>query len=75
METVNILLLGYGRNDLIFADMFRKRKLYKDSVYRIIRIQLLDKTEEFCLRNCIRLADSGILYTYYFRRLCLTCNV
>jgi hypothetical protein len=49
METVNILLLSDSSNDLVFADMFRKRKLHKDSVYRIICIEFFDKAEKLCL--------------------------
>ena len=75
MESVNILLLGYRCDDLVLADVFRKRKLHEDAVYRIVSVKFLYDAEELSLRYGVRLADGRIPDADILRCLCLACNI
>ena len=65
METVHILFLRNRSDDLVLADMFRKRKLYQNTINAVVGIQFLYESEKFRLRYGIRLAYGSILYAYY----------
>ena len=72
VETVDVLILGNGCDNLILTDVVRQRQLNQDTIHGIISIQLIDKPEKLRLRDISRLQDSGILYSDHLGSLGLT---
>ncbi len=54
METVHILFRSDRTNHRIFADMFRHRKLYQNTVHVFPFVQLTDQRKQFLLRRFLR---------------------
>ena len=54
MESIHVLISRNRPDDLIFINLSRKWELYKDSIYRIIRIQFLYKLYKLLFCRILR---------------------